>query len=311
MPVTVADLMKKIKFNAIYITKTALKKEIVTADILRPGLEMSGYFDYFQPERIQLFGMKEWSYAMNVVGDERYDLFKAIMTEVTPVIIVARGLEVPDEMVAAAKRQDVAILQSREGTSRLSSIITTYLDEQLAERFTIHGVLMDIYGVGVLIQGASGIGKSETALDLVGRGHRLVADDRVDVYQRDAFTLAGEPAEVLQNMLELRGVGIIDVMNLYGARAVKASAVVNLAIYLEPFDTEKEFDRLGNGIHHTTFAEVEVPQITIPVKTGRNVASIIEAAVMNFRAKEMGYDATQTFEDRLTALIEQNESENN
>ncbi|GBG96187.1 HPr(Ser) kinase/phosphatase [Lactococcus termiticola] len=311
MPVTVADLMKKITFTPIYITETALKKEISTSDILRPGLEMSGYFDYFQPERIQLFGMKEWSYAMNVVGDERYDLFKAIMTEVTPVIIVARGLEVPDEMVAAAKRQDVAILQSREGTSRLSSIITTYLDEELAERFTIHGVLMDIYGVGVLIQGASGIGKSETALDLVGRGHRLVADDRVDVYQRDAFTLAGEPAEVLRNMLELRGVGIIDVMNLYGARAVKSSSDVTLAIYLEPFDTEKEFDRLGNGIHHVSFAEVEVPQITIPVKTGRNVASIIEAAVMNFRAKAMGYDATQTFEDRLTALIEQNESEKN
>lgn len=306
MTVTVQDLIKKIKFNVIYSTETALQKEITTSDILRPGLEMSGYFEYFTPERIQLFGMKEWSYMMNEVGDARYDILKKVMTEITPVVIVARNLEIPEEMVNAARKHDIVLLQSRETTSRLNSILTSYLDEELAERVSVHGVLMDIYGVGVLIQGASGIGKSETALDLVARNHRLVADDRVDVFQRDAFTLAGEPAPVLQNFLELRGVGIIDVMSLYGARAVKDQTDIDLTIYLEPYEVEGEFDRLGNGVKNIILADVEVPQIKIPVKTGRNVSTIIEAAVMNYRAKDMGYDATALFEDRLTHLIENN-----
>ncbi|MCL2681826.1 MAG: HPr(Ser) kinase/phosphatase [Streptococcaceae bacterium] len=303
----VQDLIDKIKFNIIYSTQTALQKEIVTSDILRPGLEMAGYFDYFQPERIQLFGMKEWSYVMNVVdGDDRYDLIKKVVTNVTPVIIVARGLEIPEEMIAAVKKQDVVLLQSREGTSRLNSILTTFLDEQLAERETVHGVLMDVFGVGVLIQGTSGIGKSETGLELVKRGHRLVADDRVDVYQKDAFTLSGEPAEILRNLIELRGVGIIDVMQLFGAGAVKENVDIELAVFLEPFDSQKEFDRLGNADQSIELADVEIPQIRIPVKTGRNVSVIIEAAVMNFRAKQMGFDATKTFEDRLGQLIEKN-----
>lgn len=306
MTVTVEHLIKRIKFNVIYSTETALQKEITTSDILRPGLEMSGYFDYFQPERIQLFGMKEWSYMMNVVGDNRYDLLLKIMNQETPVIIVARKLDVPDEMIAAAKKQDIVILQSKEATSRLTSILTSYLDERLAERTTVHGVLMDIFGVGVLIQGASGIGKSETGLELVKRGHRLVADDRVDVYQKDAFTLAGEPAEILQNLIELRGVGIIDVMSLFGAGAVREYMDIDMAVYLEPFEGNKEFDRLGNGEHHITLAEVDVPQVQIPVKTGRNVSVIIEAAVMNFRARQMGFDATKTFEERLTNLIDKN-----
>ncbi len=217
MAVSVQDLLDKIHFHVIYSTETALQKEITTSEIMRPGLEMAGYFDYFTPERIQLFGMKEWSYMMTVVGDNRYDLLKKVMAKETPVVIVARNLEIPSEMVAAAKKADIVLLQSREATSRLNSVLTSFLDERLAERTTVHGVLMDIFGVGVLIQGASGIGKSETGLELVKRGHRLVADDRVDVFQRDAFTLSGEPAEILRNMIEIRGVGIIDVMSLFGA----------------------------------------------------------------------------------------------
>lgn len=273
---------------------------------MRPGLEMAGYFDYFTPERIQLFGMKEWSYMMTVVGDNRYDLLKKVMAKETPVVIVARNLEIPSEMVAAAKKADIVLLQSREATSRLNSVLTSFLDERLAERTTVHGVLMDIFGVGVLIQGASGIGKSETGLELVKRGHRLVADDRVDVFQRDAFTLSGEPAEILRNMIEIRGVGIIDVMSLFGAGAVKDSTDIDMAIYLEYYDKEKAFDRLGNAPTIVEFSDVEVPQTRIPVKTGRNVSVIVEAAVMNFRAKQMGFDATKTFEDRLTDLISHN-----
>lgn len=309
MEVSVQDLIKRVHFNVIYSTESALKKEITTSDIMRPGLEMSGYFKYFTPERIQLFGMKEWSYMMTQVGDERYDVLKKVMTNVTPCVIVARDLEIPDEMVAAAKKQDIVLLQSREATSRLNSILTTFLDEKLAERTTVHGVLMDIFGVGVLIQGASGIGKSETGLELVKRGHRLVADDRVDVYQRDAFTLAGEPAEILRHMLEIRGVGIIDVMTLFGAGAVKEVSDIDMAIYLENYDETKNFDRLGNGTEYIELDGVKLQQTRIPVKTGRNVSIIIEAAVMNFRARQMGFDATQTFEERLSKLIEKNSEE--
>lgn len=306
MAVSVQDLLDKIHFHVIYSTETALQKEITTSEIMRPGLEMAGYFDYFTPERIQLFGMKEWSYMMTVVGDNRYDLLKKVMAKETPVVIVARNLEIPCEMVAAAKKADIVLLQSREATSRLNSVLTSFLDERLAERTTVHGVLMDIFGVGVLIQGASGIGKSETGLELVKRGHRLVADDRVDVFQRDAFTLSGEPAEILRNMIEIRGVGIIDVMSLFGAGAVKDSTDIDMAIYLEYYDKEKAFDRLGNAPTIVEFSDVEVPQTRIPVKTGRNVSVIVEAAVMNFRAKQMGFDATKTFEDRLTDLISHN-----
>ena len=306
MAVSVQDLLDKIHFHVIYSTETALQKEITTSEIMRPGLEMAGYFDYFTPERIQLFGMKEWSYMMTVVGDNRYDLLKKVMAKETPVVIVARNLEIPSEMVAAAKKADIVLLQSREATSRLNSGLTSFLDERLAERTTVHGVLMDIFGVGVLIQGASGIGKSETGLELVKRGHRLVADDRVDVFQRDAFTLSGEPAEILRNMIEIRGVGIIDVMSLFGAGAVKDSTDIDMAIYLEYYDKEKAFDRLGNAPTIVEFSDVEVPQTRIPVKTGRNVSVIVEAAVMNFRAKQMGFDATKTFEDRLTDLISHN-----
>ena len=306
MAVSVQDLLDKIHFHVIYSTETALQKEITTSEIMRPGLEMAGYFDYFTPERIQLFGMKEWSYMMTVVGDNRYDLLKKVMAKETPVVIVARNLEIPSEMVAAAKKSDIVLLQSREATSRLNSVLTSFLDERLAERTTVHGVLMDIFGVGVLIQGASGIGKSETGLELVKRGHRLVADDRVDVFQRDAFTLSGEPAEILRNMIEIRGVGIIDVMSLFGAGAVKDSTDIDMAIYLEYYDKEKAFERLGNAPTIVEFSDVEVPQTRIPVKTGRNVSVIVEAAVMNFRAKQMGFDATKTFEDRLTDLISHN-----
>ncbi|MDR1606269.1 MAG: HPr(Ser) kinase/phosphatase [Streptococcaceae bacterium] len=306
MGVTVAELLEKIKCDVVYASETALKKVIKTSDVTRPGLEMTGYLDYYTPERIQLFGMKEWSYAQNVIGDNRYDLLKNIVTNATPAIIVARGLSVPDEMICVAKKRDTVLLQSSEQTSRLNGAITAFLDERLAVRTTVHGVLMDIFGVGVLIQGSSGIGKSETGLELIKRGHRLVADDRVDVYQKDEFSLVGEPAEILRHLIELRGVGIIDVMSLFGAGAIKDSAQIDLTVYLEHYEKGNDYDRLGNGETTINFSGVDVPQVKIPVTTGRNVSVIIEAAVMNFRAKMMGFDATKMFEERLTNLIAKN-----
>lgn len=307
MAITVRDLIDKLRLKVVYGNESLFEKEITTADISRPGLEMTGYFDYYTPERIQLVGMKEWSYLMKMTSHNRHQVLRKMFQPETPVLIIARDLEIPEEMLRAAEEKQIAILSSRVPTSRLSGELSSYLDSLLAERTSVHGVLMDIYGMGVLIQGDSGIGKSETGLELVKRGHRLVADDRVDVFARDEMTLWGEPAEILRHMLEIRGVGIIDVMSLYGASAVKDSSQVQIAVYLENYTKEQTYDRLGNNAEEIEFCGVTIPRIRIPVKTGRNISVVIEAAAMNYRAKEMGYDATKTFEDRLTQLIDQNE----
>ena len=307
MAITVRDLIDKLRLKVVYGNESLFEKEITTADISRPGLEMTGYFDYYTPERIQLVGMKEWSYLIKMTSHNRHQVLRKMFQPETPVLIIARDLEVPEEMLRAAEEKQIAILSSRVPTSRLSGELSSYLDSLLAERTSVHGVLMDIYGMGVLIQGDSGIGKSETGLELVKRGHRLVADDRVDVFARDEMTLWGEPAEILRHMLEIRGVGIIDVMSLYGASAVKDSSQVQIAVYLENYTKEQTYDRRGNNAEEIEFCGVTIPRIRIPVKTGRNISVVIEAAAMNYRAKEMGYDATKTFEDRLTQLIDQNE----
>ena len=307
MSVKVKDLLKMSRLSQEFGDKVLLEKEIKTSDISRPGLEMTGYFDFYTPERIQLIGMKEWSYLMKMSSHNRHQVLLKMFQPETPVVIIARNLEIPKEMIDAADEKQVAILRSKASTSRLSGEISSYLDSRLAERTSVHGVLMDIYGMGVLIQGDSGIGKSETGLELVKRGHRLVADDRVDIYAKDEVTLWGEPAEILRHLLEIRGVGIIDVMSLYGASAVKDSSQVQIAVYLENYDTQKTFDRLGNDTEELEVAGVRIPRIRIPVKTGRNISVVIEAAAMNYRAKQMGYDATKIFEERLTDLISRNE----
>lgn len=306
MTVFVKDLINHVQVSCYYGTEELLNKEITTSDITRPGLEMTGFFDYYSPERIQLIGMKEWSYVMAMTPHNRHQVFLQMFQPETPVVIVARGLTVPEEMFQAAKENKIAIFQSKSATSRLAGELSSYLDSRLAKRTSVHGVLMDVYGMGVLIQGDSGIGKSETGLELVKRGHRMVADDRVDVYAKDDVTLWGEPAEILRHLLEIRGVGIIDIMSLYGASAVKESSQVQLAIYLENFEKGKVFDRLGNGGETIEIAGIELPQVRIPVTTGRNISVVIEAAAMNYRAKQMGFDATKSFERRLASLIESN-----
>ena len=307
MSVKIKDLLQKVRLQLIYGSEDLLDKDITTSDISRPGLEMTGYFDYYTPERIQLIGMKEWSYLMKMTSNNRYQVLRKMFQPETPVVIIARDLEIPDEMLQAAEEKKIALLRSHTATSRLSGEISSYLDSRLAERTSVHGVLMDIYGMGVLIQGDSGIGTSETGLELVKRGHRLVADDRVDIFAKDEMTLWGEPAEILRHLLEIRGVGIIDVMSLYGASAVKDSSQVQIAVYLENYDVNKTFDRLGNASDELELAGVRIPRIRIPVKTGRNISVVIEAAAMNYRAKEMGFDATKIFQERLTNLLSQNE----
>ncbi|MGX7197200.1 HPr(Ser) kinase/phosphatase [Enterococcus olivae] len=304
--VKVQELASALNLEIVSGDEEALNREITTADVSRPGLELTGYFNYYSHARLQLFGSKEISFSRRMMPEERLIVLRRLCAEDTPAFVLSRELEVSDEMMQACEEKKIPILRSRVSTSRLLGQISSYLDGRLALRTNVHGVLVDVYGLGVLIQGDSGIGKSETALELIKRGHRLIADDRVDIYKKDELTLIGEPPKILEHLIEIRGIGIIDVMNLFGASAVRGSMQIQVAVYLEAWAKDKKYDRLGSSDDVVELGEVEIPQIKIPVKTGRNVAIIIEVAAMNFRAKTMGYDATQAFEDRLSQLIEEN-----
>ena len=281
-------------------------KKLSVSDIYRPGLELTGYFDFYPKQRIQLLGRTEISYAARLDHESRERVFNKMCTPETPCFLISRSLPVPEELKAAADKNNIPILQSPESTTYVSSILTDYLRERLAKRMSIHGVLVEIKGMGVLLTGASGVGKSETALGLVHRGHRLIADDRVDAYQKDHDTVMGEAPKILRHLMEIRGIGIIDVMNLFGAGAVKNRTEIQLVIKLVNWDNNANYDRLGFNEDTREICNVPIPQITIPVKVGRNIESIIEVAAMNFRAKKMGYDATKVFDDNLANLIADN-----
>ena len=282
------------------------EKKITVSDVYRPGLELTGYFDFYPSKRVQLLGRTEISYAARLDKSMKMRVFKKICTPETPCILISRRLPIPVELKEAAEKSRVPILTSREATTYLMSMITQYLSVRLAPRISIHGVLVEIFGMGVLLTGDSGVGKSETALALVQNGHRLIADDRVDVYQRDHQTVVGEAPKILKHLMEIRGIGIIDVMNLFGAGAVKDSSTISLVINLANWNPKANYDRLGFQENTREICNVAVPQITVPVKVGRNMENIVEVAVMNFRAKMMGFDATQTFDNNLTSLIAEN-----
>lgn len=307
--VSVANLVEAINLTVYSGEEYLEEKQITTSDIYRPGLELTGYFEYYPEERIQLFGMTEVSYAHQLTKKDLQDVAEKLCAPKTPCLVIARDLKVPAELEKSAKANNIPILLSSLPTTRLSSKMTDYLEGKLAERRAMHGVLVDIYGLGVLITGDSGVGKSETALELIKRGHRLIADDRVEVWQQDEQTVVGEAPQILRHLLEIRGIGIIDVMNLFGAGAVRQDTDISLIVHLENWSKDKQFDRLGSGKQSQQIFDVSVPKITIPVKIGRNLAIIIEAAAMNFRAKTMGYDATKAFERNLNNLIKEN-SEN-
>ncbi|HJD14909.1 MAG TPA: HPr(Ser) kinase/phosphatase [Candidatus Enterococcus stercoripullorum] len=304
--VKVIDLVNALQLEIITGDEEALQREIKISDISRPGLELTGYFTYYSYNRIQLFGSKEITFAQRMLPEERLMVMRRMCAPEIPAFVISRGLGVPKELIQAGDEAGIPVLRSGVSTSRLLGQLSSFLDSKLAVRESVHGVLVDVYGLGVLIQGSSGIGKSETALELIKRGHRLIADDRVDVYKQDDLTLIGEPPKILEHLIEIRGIGIIDVMNLFGASAVRGSMQVQLAVYLEAWEKDKKYDRLGSENATVEIGDVAIPQIRIPVKTGRNVAIIIEVAAMNFRARTMGFDATKKFEERLSLLIAEN-----
>ncbi|KGA95511.1 phosphorylase [Alkalihalobacillus alcalophilus ATCC 27647 = CGMCC 1.3604] len=302
------DLIERFQFELL-AGEEGIYRPITTSDISRPGIEMAGFFTYYPAKRIQLIGITELSFFERLATEEKKERMLNLCTYDTPAIILSRGLEVPPELVEAAEENGVPLLRSPMTTTRLSGRITDYLESELAPMTAVHGVLVDIYGIGVLITGSSGVGKSETALDLIRRGHRLVADDSVEIRQEHGNTLIGKPPELLQHLLEIRGLGIINAMTLFGAGAVRPHKRIVLCIHLELWDQKKAYDRLGLEEEMIKIMDTDVPKLTIPVRPGRNLAVLIEVAAMNHRLKKLGFNAAQDFSTRLTELIEESDNE--
>ncbi|OBY78865.1 HPr kinase/phosphorylase [Paenibacillus sp. KS1] len=282
---------------------TGLKRTITVDDLHRPGLEMAGYFEYHPKERVQLLGKTELAFFEMLSPETKRERMQLFCSEEMPCIIVTRGLEVPQEILDVCQEQGVPLLRSRTATTILSSRITSFLEKKLAPPATIHGVLVDVYGVGMLITGGSGIGKSETALELVKRGHRLVADDAVEIRQTSDNVLHGSAPELIRHLLEIRGIGIINVMTLFGAGAIRNNKRISVVISLENWQQDKQYDRLGIDEETTRIIDTDVPLVTVPVRPGRNLAVIIEVAAMNYRLKRMGYNAALQFTNKLTETI--------
>ncbi|MGD6804954.1 HPr kinase/phosphorylase [Rossellomorea vietnamensis] len=298
------------KFNLELVSgEEGLHRPIVTTDISRPGLEMAGYFDYYPAERIQLLGKTELSFLEKLDDTQRKSRMDQLCTDITPGIIISRDMEIPLELIEASNRMDVPVMRTPLKTTGFSSRLTNYLESKLAPTTAIHGVLVDIYGVGVMITGKSGVGKSETALELVKRGHRLVADDCVEIRQEDTDTLVGSSPELIEHLLEIRGLGIINVMTLFGAGAVRSYKRITLCINLELWDKTKQYDRLGLEEEKMRIIDTDITKLTVPVRPGRNLAVIIEVAAMNFRLKRMGVNAAEQFTNRLSDVIEDGDQE--
>ncbi len=289
---------------------SGIHREILSNDISRPGFEMTGFFEYYPKERIQIIGKTEMNYFKRLSPEEQRDRARRLCTDVTPGIIVTNWLDIPDVLIEAANEAGVPLMKSPRTTNRVIVRITNFLGSKYAPTTAVHGVLVDIYGVGVLIMGKSGVGKSETALELVKRGHRLVADDSVEIRQEDYDTLIGNAPPLIEHLLEIRGLGILNVMTLFGAVAVIRDKRISYVIQLEAWDENKQYERLGIEEETMTIMDVTLPKATIPVKPGRNLAVIIEVAAMNFRLKRMGVNAAEHFSEQLTTMI-QNKSENN
>lgn len=303
--VTVADLVKNVRLTVLQ-GEEYVDRPITTSDISRPALEFAGYFTHYPAMRIQLLGITETSFANELSHEKRKKYLEKMCKPQTPCFVVSTDLPVMEELKTAAANAHIPILGTHLTSSRILGNMTSYLVGRLAKRQSMHGVLVDINGVGVLITGDSGVGKSETALELVRRGHRLVADDRVEVYARDEQTLVGSATMILQHLMEIRGIGIINVMTLYGTGAIMPWDTIDFIVHLEQWTPDTQFDRLGDRGDTQTIQDVTIPKVSIPVRTGRNLAIIIESAAMNFRANTMGYDATKTFDESLNRLIKMN-----
>ena len=276
--------------------------QVSDSELNRPGLQLSGFFEYFSVDRIQLFGRGEMEYLKNLSPVDFNARLEKFFSYPIPCVIISRNQMPSDDFVDIAKKHDVPIFLSSLETLKISRMTSLFLDNELAPTIARHGGLIDVYGVGVFLTGESGVGKSETGLELIKRGHRMVADDVVEIRKISDTVLIGRPPDVIRHLMEIRGIGLVDVSTLYGMGAVMESKTITLSIHLEPGDV-KDIDRLGTNTEYLELLGVELPKITIPVRPGRNLAIIIEVAAMNFRLKSMGHNAADMLDQDLLSLL--------
>ena len=279
--------------------------DINVTDINRPGMQFCGFYEYFAYERPQVIGKVEMTYLESLEPERRREVLEKYMSFPIPCIIVCWGMTPPKELLEIATARQVPVLQSKEKTTRLSFLAITYLNRVLAPRINQHGVLVDVYGVGVLLTGESGVGKSEVALELVRRGHQLCADDVVDICRVSDDRLIGECPEMVRHFMEIRGIGIIDIRAMYGIGSVVLSKSIDMVIHMEKWDANKDYERLGLKEETISILDVKVPYQVMPVRQGRNLAIIVEVAARNLSLKRMGYSAARELDRRLNALIAQ------
>jgi len=303
--VTIQDLVNTLGLEVV-TPDADLARTISRTFMNRPGMELMGFDDYFQSEvkeRVQLIGTKEWHFLASLSDEALKKHVRVIFNAATPLIIFANSYEVPPILIELSKETGVPILRSKQRTSVVFATVFNFLQEELAHTESFHGVLVDVNGIGVLITGKSSIGKSETALELIRRGHQLIADDRVDVYEKEVGTLIGRAPDILKKFIEIRGIGIINVVEMFGAGAYRSNKSITLVVELEDWSPDVEYNRIGLANETETFFETEVAKIKIPVKTGRSIASLIEVAAMNHRLKLMGYNAAEDFTNQLDQFI--------
>ena len=303
--VPLMTIVKEFDLQVEYPATDCDSIRLTVPDVARPGMQLAGYFDHYDPMRIQVFGNVEVSYLNRLSAQERTVILDRLFSYKFPALLVTRNMPVGPIILEMARKHNVTVLRSTEPTSAITSSIITYLNAALAPRVTRHGVLMEVYGEGVLLTGESGIGKSETAVELLKRGHRLIADDAVEIKRISGSTLVGTAPELIRNYVELRGIGIINVAQLFGMGAVKIENEVNLVVNIVPWNTHEVYDRLGLEDQYTEILGVKVPINTIPVTPGRNLAVILEVAAMNNRQRKFGYNPALEFIEQTNRHFEQ------
>ena len=285
------------------------KRTVNTTEVNRPGLPLFGFFDHFDPSRVQIIGNVEMSFLMEKTAKERTEIFDQLLSYNIPAIVITRSLPVPEELVDSAKRHEIPVLTSNRPTSRFMSSLINYLNVQLAPCITRHGVLVSVYGEGILILGESGVGKSETAMELLKRGHRLIADDAVELRAVSDLTIVGSAPELIRYLIELRGIGLVDVRQIFGMGSVMDTSRIDFVVQLENWDETKHYDRLGLETQEYEIMGHKIPSVTIPVCPGRNLAIIIEVAAANNRQRRSGYNAAEEFNRRLMKHMSESSAE--
>ena len=302
--VGLTKIAEQFSLEEIFVPENISELTVSVPDLNRPGLQLSGFYEFFDNDRIQILGRNEISFLRELGDDEYTERIDKFMSFNPPCVIITRDFEIDRQLLTAAEKHNVPLYRTMDTTSAFFSALNSYLAVELAPRITRHGVLVEVYGEGILLLGDSGVGKSETAIELIKRGHRLIADDAVEIRKVSSKTLVGSAPENIRHFIEVRGIGIINARRIFGMGAIKDTEKIDMVINLEPWDSSKVYDRMGLESETTEILGISVTSTTIPIKPGRNLAIIIEVAAMNNRQKKMGYNPAQELLNKLGMMDE-------